>query len=571
MELKQRALDSSLAGAERTRERRRRPRLATLEEGEDGPGRSVDRRGQHDDGGGVDWGQREAPWGRLDAGERAQSGAQATELDAEPDPMRLVDGPRPEDALDEAIAGDVGGPGLCEGADQSKQDRASGERYTASRAANRAPAGIDDEIGGDEQGLNFIETDQADHAGSDEARRRRRQGASGPADLGDQGRDSCGDGGSVRAVERNRGVRDLNSAERELGAGELGPGRERRRHGGGGRVNRCQSLLGGLELADEELAPRSDQAGVERVGVIAERVERLRSGVEHVNWPCQIARGERHLGLGDLAAGLGESLSGAEAARSTSQELARPLVVAELGHRNAAQGDRRRVVAQRDALKCTERITGRQRARGRGNERVHGGRDGVGAFGAGRRRGTGLAFIRIGSRSDRYRDQALHEFTAEQGEVKNAGQARKTHKTHRIWSGPIFPERIAKLSKYKLLINSNLSTTRPGLSQPVKKTSTGLSSLPRALQIWAQKRDSLLQSLQGATNQSSIQKHSAVHEMHFDVAIIGGGFRARWRRSIYLRMGVTFQRRTVLPGADKNASPRAKMPVDRPDRKADKA
>ena len=55
--------------------------------------------------------------------------------------------------------------------------------------------------------------------------------------------------------------------------------------------------------------------------------------------------------------------------------------------------------------------------------------------------------------------------------------------------------------------------------------------------------------------------------MRFDVAIIGLGFRARWWRYIYLRMGVTFQWRTVLPGADKNASPRAKMPVDRPDRR----
>jgi hypothetical protein len=38
-------------------------------------------------------------------------------------------------------------------------------------------------------------------------------------------------------------------------------------------------------------------------------------------------------------------------------EFARPLVVAELGHCNAAQGERRRVVAQRDALERTERIT----------------------------------------------------------------------------------------------------------------------------------------------------------------------------------------------------------------------
>ena len=36
----------------------------------------------------------------------------------------------------------------------------------------------------------------------------------------------------------------------------------------------------------------------------------------------QVARGERDLGLGDLVAGLGESLSGAEAARGAPQELA---------------------------------------------------------------------------------------------------------------------------------------------------------------------------------------------------------------------------------------------------------
>jgi hypothetical protein len=61
-----------------------------------------------------------------------------------------------------------------------------------------------------------------------------------------------------------------------------------------------------------------------------------------------------------LAAGLGEAFASAEAARGASQELARPLVVAELGHGNAAQGERRRIVAQRDALERPERITSRQ-------------------------------------------------------------------------------------------------------------------------------------------------------------------------------------------------------------------
>ena len=59
-ELTQRALDGPLARAERTRERRCRPRLAALEQGEDGASVSVDRRSQHDDGGGVDRGKRDA-------------------------------------------------------------------------------------------------------------------------------------------------------------------------------------------------------------------------------------------------------------------------------------------------------------------------------------------------------------------------------------------------------------------------------------------------------------------------------------------------------------------------------
>ena len=54
--------------------------------------------------------------------------------------MRLVDSARLEDALDEAIAGDIGRAGFCEAADQSEQDRASRKRDTAIRTANRAPA-----------------------------------------------------------------------------------------------------------------------------------------------------------------------------------------------------------------------------------------------------------------------------------------------------------------------------------------------------------------------------------------------------------------------------------------------
>ena len=117
--------------------------------------------------------------------------------------------------------------------DEREQDRASAERDGATRAAHRAPAGVDDEVVRREQGLDLIEADRADHTPADQARRRRRQGAPGPVDLGDQGRDPGGVGGGVGTADRGGGVRGPDAAERELGAGELGAGRERRRRAGG--------------------------------------------------------------------------------------------------------------------------------------------------------------------------------------------------------------------------------------------------------------------------------------------------------------------------------------------------
>src|SRR5258705_42946 len=172
-------------------------------------------------------------------------------------------------------------------------------------------------------------------------------------------------------LARGGGVRDGDAAERELGAGELGAGRERWRRASRGDADRAERPLGGRELADEELAAGDDEAGVEGVRAIAQRIERPRGRVERAHRPPQVARGEGDLRLGDLAARLGEALAGAEAAGDAPAELARPVVLAELGHGAAAQGEGRRVVAQRDTLEGAERVTGRQRARGRGDDGVH--------------------------------------------------------------------------------------------------------------------------------------------------------------------------------------------------------
>src|SRR5262245_55980740 len=192
----------------------------------------------------------------------------------------------------------------------------------------------------------------------------------GPAYLGDQGRDAGSQGGGVGTVERCRGLGDTNPAERKLSAGELGPGRERWRQGGID-VDVAKRVLGCRESTDEELAAGADEARVQSVRTITQRVERLRSRLEGTRRPGQVARDEGDLRLGDLAARLVEALAGPEAACGAPEELACPVVVAELGHGDAPQGESWRVVAQRDALEGPEGITDCQRARGRGDEGIH--------------------------------------------------------------------------------------------------------------------------------------------------------------------------------------------------------
>ena len=59
------------------------------------------------------------------------------------------------------------------------------------------------------------------------------------------------------------------------------------------------------------------------------------------------------------------------AARRASQQRLRPREIAELGHGDAAKRERRRIVAQRDALQRAERIAGRERPGRSRDQRVH--------------------------------------------------------------------------------------------------------------------------------------------------------------------------------------------------------
>ena len=94
------------------------------------------------------------------------------------------------------------------------------------------------------------------------------------------------------------------------------------------------------------------------------RIERLRR-------PVEVARDERDLGLGDDAARAGDGLPRAEGAGRAPQQRFGAGEIAELRHRDAAQRQRRRIVAQGDVVQCAERITRCERARRGRDQRVH--------------------------------------------------------------------------------------------------------------------------------------------------------------------------------------------------------
>ena len=117
---------------------------------------------------------------------------------------------------------------------------------------------------------------------------------------------------------------------------------------GGTRANiqSGQSGCGLVEAADQQQPAQRNQMRLQRVGAIRARFERRRGGCQRARRAAEVAHGQRHLGLGDDTACARELLVGAEAARGAPEELTGARVLAELGHGDAAQGERRRVVAQ---------------------------------------------------------------------------------------------------------------------------------------------------------------------------------------------------------------------------------
>ena len=159
-----------------------------------------------------------------------------------------------------------------------------------------------------------------------------------------------------RAVERRaRGFRseppDGDAGDHEL-AGDLRGRRQRR------GVDLGQRALGLVEAPEKEKSARLDVTRMGGVGEVAVPFERRPRRRERLRRPIQVARDERDLGLGHHASGARDRLSRTEGACGAAQQRLRLGEIAELRHRDAAQRQRRCIVAQRNAVQRAERIAG---------------------------------------------------------------------------------------------------------------------------------------------------------------------------------------------------------------------
>jgi hypothetical protein len=191
--------------------------------------------------------------------------------------------------------------------------------------------------------------------------------------LGQQRGHARAAGGVVRA-RKGRACRvDAQRAQRQFRRRQLGHRRHRAERGRqAARIDQGQRGRGLFEPAEQQQPARRDEPRLQRVGMVRARLERGGGRGQHARRTAEVAHGQRDLGLGDHAAGARQFFVRAEAARGAPQQFARARVLAELRHRDAAQRQRGRVVAQGHALERAERIAGSQCACGSGNQRIHG-------------------------------------------------------------------------------------------------------------------------------------------------------------------------------------------------------
>ena len=141
--------------------------------------------------------------------------------------------------------------------------------------------------------------------------------------------------------------------------------------GSGAGSNPSSTPLGRVEAADQQQVAALEVARVGGVGAVAAPLERVARRLERLRRP------PRSRETSAISASAMAQRARATASRGPKPRAAAPEQrlgageVAELRHRDAAQRQRRRIVAQGDVVQRAERVARGERARRGGDQRVH--------------------------------------------------------------------------------------------------------------------------------------------------------------------------------------------------------
>src|SRR5262245_34044619 len=182
-------------------------------------------------------------------------------------------------------------------------------------------------------------------------------------DLGLERRNSgTGSGASCTLQRWPRHARS-SATEGDL---ELDQGGDRFEVRGEASLDGREGPLGRVDPSEEEEQPDLEEPGVPRVLPVAVCVEDPERLPQCAGRPAEVPSGEGELRLGGEAARPVEALPGTERASGPPEKLPGLRQIPELGHRDPAQREGRRVVPESDPLEGTQGIAGPESARRRG-------------------------------------------------------------------------------------------------------------------------------------------------------------------------------------------------------------
>ena len=179
----ERALHTALAGSQRKRQARARPRFSVAQQGEHRAMLLLDRSRQHHDVACVARHQRKPALRRAHGSDRSEHPAQPSDLDAQPRAVRFVGGPPAKRPCHQDLPRHVLRPRFAQDARQREQDRTRRQRGHVACVSYAIAARVHDDGLRRQQRLDVLEEKRTLRAARNQPRGRRVQRAGCTSDL----------------------------------------------------------------------------------------------------------------------------------------------------------------------------------------------------------------------------------------------------------------------------------------------------------------------------------------------------------------------------------------------------